>query len=219
MSAGAEIVAALNMVTDPQTPESTRAICTRFLEDHMIRLMSKEAVVMTLAAEGLRAPYLATPYTKRSTNFNGDFCLDSAGRAAGDAEAWAGWFAAHGVSVDCPISEGHRATMAGRFVGLDGRVQILEYDLDPLDVDFWAAWCAPRIERADCMVIPPIYGRGDSQGIAAEMLEFQNTGRPVFIIDGADESDLDEDELVPDAVVELSIIAAAPFLLDAPGRE
>ena len=80
-----------------------------------IKLITKEAAVMTLTAGGFTDPYLATPYTDRARSADGSFDLDGADRAARDAEAWAGWFAAHGLSVDCPISLGHRATMAGQY--------------------------------------------------------------------------------------------------------
>jgi len=145
--------------------------------------MSRTAVVMTLKAEGFQYPYLATPYTQRATHpLTGEFYLDGANDAAADAAAWAGWFAANGVSAECPIVQGHYSTLAGKFHDLDGAPALLEYDLDPLDPAFWAAWCKPRMERADCMIVPPIAGCDASHGITAELAAFITTGRDVFLI-------------------------------------
>lgn len=117
-----------------------------------------------------RLTYLATPYSREVTD-HGRFSVhrsDLMGHAAAD---WQKRLALVGVSAVSPIVQ------AVAMLDAPGVV-----DLDPLDDQFWTAWCAPMLAAAAALIIPPIDGWQRSRGIWAEALSLLRWNRPVFVL-------------------------------------
>ena len=98
--------------------------------------------------------YLATPYSKLVLNDDLEWdrgqSLDLVLRAA----RWASLFALEGVTAISPIVQ------AGEMCH-----SRLEGDLDPLDHVFWTKWCAPLLAASRILLVPPVPGWDQSQGI------------------------------------------------------
>lgn len=113
--------------------------------------------------------YLATPYSKRATDDGGAFCPYGAASAADEATVYAAALAARGVTAISPIVMAHRMCEDGAA------------GLDPLDAAFWTRWCAPLLRACRAVVVPPIRGWRESDGVAHEVREARARGIPVFL--------------------------------------
>lgn len=100
---------------------------------------------------GGRVCYLATPYAKMS-------CKD---RAAGYASTWQTILGEKGYTAISPIVQGH-------CMGVDWTQ------------DEWMAWCKPMLHACGAVVVPPIQGRQESDGIALEMQWAHAANMPVI---------------------------------------
>ncbi len=99
--------------------------------------------------------YLATPYSKWKDK----------DRAAGEAATWQARLAVKGFPCISPIVQGHA-------MGLDW------------PAEKWMTWCRPMFNACGCMVVPPIRGRDDSDGIQQEMQWADETNKPIIWILG-----------------------------------
>lgn len=122
-----------------------------------------------------RLVYLATPYSKLAVDHDGVWRQELSVAAGQAACEWVWRLTCAGVSVVSPVVQA---------------VEALRYDysgeavLDPLDAGFWQAWCRPMLNAADVLVIPPVDGWSESQGIFHEVLWFVRHNRPVRIMGG-----------------------------------
>ena len=121
-----------------------------------------------------RLVYLATPYSKVVVNPEGYWCASKSWDAALAANTWVVRFACVGVTAISPV------------VLTDAIADSYEGDEapDPLDHEFWMQWCAPLLAKCDAVVVPPIEGWSDSDGIWAEACAALTTNRPVFLLAG-----------------------------------
>lgn len=124
-----------------------------------------------LKARG-RLVYLATPYSKLAVNDSGEWCRVGSYEAAVRAALWAGLLAAEGITAVSPIVQ------SVEMVHSD-----LCGDLNPLDEVFWEGWCRPLLAASDVIVVPPIPGWRESEGIWIEVCSALSTNRPVYLID------------------------------------
>lgn len=115
--------------------------------------------------------YLATPYSKLAIDERGAWCPVRSIEAAMSAEGWAAQLALEGVTAISPISQ---AAAMVQIVGPDV--------LDPLDDVFWARWCAPLLAACASVIVPPIAGWRDSDGIRREMAAARDTNTPIYFI-------------------------------------
>ena len=129
--------------------------------------------------------YLATPYTKPAT---GDDGIDWRGAEAMCSEAlfWLAYLTAQGLSVVSPIALAHPAARVVRpghvpLRGAPGEVPLPCF-LDPLDTSFWTRWCAPILRASRGVIVPPIPGWRESEGIAHEVAEAVEAGKPVWTL-------------------------------------
>ena len=138
-----------------------------------------------------RLVYLATPYSKIAVGDDGQWdailTMDVTTRAAN----WAGHLASEGITAVSPIVQSVEMVYASHVLASD--------PLDPLDADFWTAWCAPLLEASAAVVVPPIRGWCESLGIRHEVIQALTSGRPVFVLHA------DEGERVPDGAVKLTV--------------
>lgn len=118
-----------------------------------------------------RLCYLATPYTKRA-QFGGKFSQERSFGCAVEAARWLTTLAVEGVTAVSPIVQSVEMISA----------DLLNQQLDPLDQQFWAAWCRPLLRACDVIIVPPIPGWQESEGIWAEVDAALRSYRRVFLI-------------------------------------
>lgn len=118
-----------------------------------------------VAAQGAGLVYLATPYSAWHRAGLGPW---AARRAAEAAER----FARLGVPCFAPI------------VIAEAMLQGRDCALDPLDDDFWTAWCAPALRACDCVVVADVEGWEASFGCAHEAREALRLGKPLWLMSG-----------------------------------
>lgn len=102
-----------------------------------------------------RLCYLATPYSKVAVGADGAWdpsgSLDCAIRAA----RWARLLALEGVTAVSPVIQAVEMV----------RADLLERCLDPLDAGFWEHWCRPLLAACGAVIVPPLAGWRESDGI------------------------------------------------------
>jgi|GEM_PF-2321980 len=115
--------------------------------------------------------YLASPYTKRvvirDEGWDGMASLDRAAEAA----LWCRSFASVGITVISPVVQ------AVEMIHADFR----EW-LDPLDEGFWQNWRTPLMRACGPVIIPPIEGWRESEGIWRDVVSALRVNRPVIQI-------------------------------------
>lgn len=118
-----------------------------------------------------RLAYLATPYSKVALcdcdAWHQGISLEAAVRAA----RWAKVLAAEGVTAVSPIIQSVEMVHAD-----------LADMLDPLDAVFWEGWCRPLLAASGVVIVPPIPGWKDSEGIWVEVCAALRSNRRVFLI-------------------------------------
>ena len=121
-----------------------------------------------------RLVYLATPYSKIVVVDDGQWDVGLSFDAMIRAAHWAGHLASEGITAVSPIVQSAEMVHASCVFKSD--------PLDPMDADFWTAWCAPLLEASAAVVVPPIRGWCESLGIRHEVIEALTSGRPVFVL-------------------------------------
>lgn len=111
--------------------------------------------------------YLASPYSKRRT---GDGGPDDEGlrRAYYEAVAACAALTRQRLSVISPILHSHTVGVAGRFDLLDGAM--------------WHRINAPLVKAAGGMLVLPVTGWLDSEGIQLEIQAFVRNARPIYML-------------------------------------
>ena len=138
-----------------------------------------------------RLVYLATPYSKIAVGDDGQWDVGLSFDAMMRAAHWARHLALEGITAVSPIVQSAEMVHASC---------VFESDpLDPMDADFWTAWCAPLLEASAAVVVPPIRGWRESLGIRHEVIEALTSGRPVFVLHA------DEGERVQNGAVKLTV--------------
>ena len=118
-----------------------------------------------------RLAYLATPYSKIALCGCGAWHQGASLEAAVRAARWAKVLAAEGVTAVSPIVQ------AVEMVHAD-----LADMLDPLDEVFWEGWCRPLLAASEVVIVPPIPGWQESEGIWIEVCAALRSNRRVFQI-------------------------------------
>ncbi|PYE81307.1 DUF1937 family protein [Pseudoroseicyclus aestuarii] len=151
---------------DPDWPQ----LCARYTGSGLLQ----RDVALIDAAQALRGSlaYLATPYTRQSTDDNGRWCPSLSCDLSDAAAAWCSRFAQTGVTAVSPV------------VQADAMLQRDPWGdaLDPLDEHFWSTWCRPLLSRCDAVVIPPLPGWDCSAGVWAEACAAVTRQRRVILI-------------------------------------
>ena len=122
-----------------------------------------------------RLVYLATPYSKLARCDNGQFDHGASLGAAFWAARWARLLAYHGITAVSPVIQAVEMVHSER----------LENMLDPLDAQFWEGWCRPLLAASGVVVVPPIRGWQDSDGIWVEVCDALRAHKHVLQIDAA----------------------------------
>jgi len=119
-----------------------------------------------------RLVYLASPFTKLVVGADGHYDFGRGLVAATYAARWSRRLAAVGVTAVSPIIQA---------------VEMVHGDsppiLDPLDQKFWTCWCAPLLQACRAVVVPPIPGWAESDGVWRELRAALTAGRSVFQVD------------------------------------
>lgn len=149
------------------------AIASPFLQ--RVTLRELQVAVKSVDPARFRMHYLATPYTKLSTGVGAALADSGLNFAARSAGLWVAQLAREGVTAVSPIQSAHNACRS-QWVMDDPSL------LDPLDADFWYAWCAPILAVSASVIIPPIAGWRDSVGVAQEAVTALETERPVYVL-------------------------------------
>lgn len=116
--------------------------------------------------------YLATPYTKRVTRADGQYCPDANRFLLFEAAGEARRLSLRGLTAVSPIALA--AAMAE--VGAAAR----DGALDPLDAVFWEGWCRPILRASRAVVVPALDGWTDSVGVLHEARSALATNVPVY---------------------------------------
>ena len=116
--------------------------------------------------------YLATPYSKIACSDDGEWDSNLSRDSALRAAQWAGLLTLEGLTAVSPIIQ------AVEMVHAD----LITQQLDPLDVSFWESWCRPLLNASRCVLVPPILGWDNSDGIWGEVCAALRRQRPVFLI-------------------------------------
>ncbi|MGR3813425.1 MAG: DUF1937 family protein [Cognatishimia activa] len=119
-----------------------------------------------------RLCYLATPYSKVAIFDDGEFDPTESLNCAMRAALWARMLALEGLTCVSPIIQ------AVEMVHVDFRDQ----RLDPLDVQYWEAWCRPLLMASEVVVIPPIAGWAQSDAVWTEAKTALEEGKRVITI-------------------------------------
>ncbi|OOY31601.1 DUF1937 family protein [Thioclava sp. F36-6] len=120
-----------------------------------------------------RSVYLATPYRREVTNADGRFDRWLGRQAASAAALWSWRLAQEGASAVSPVI----LSTAICEVGID-----LGQGPDPLDDNFWSAWCLPLMRDAAVFAVPPISGWDRSIGVWREACWALERNVPVCLI-------------------------------------
>lgn len=119
-----------------------------------------------------RLAYLATPYTKVSVFEDGEWSPTESLECAVRAARWGRLLALEGVTAVSPVIQ------AVEMVHAD----FIEQQLDPLDASFWMDWCRPLLNASGVVIVPPVPGWDNSDGIWEEVRAALMFNRPVFLI-------------------------------------
>ena len=122
--------------------------------------------------------YLASPYSKRVVDRNGQWSLGLSGALSAEAAVQVGRLKDVGVSAFSPIvlsAEVVHATLNPFRIKAEPAAQH-----NPLDAEAWLTWCMPFLWSARAMVIPDVFGWDQSDGIKAEVMEALEAGLPVI---------------------------------------
>ena len=124
-----------------------------------------------------RLCYLATPYSRVALDEYGAWDPYASVDCAVPAAKWACLLALEGVTAVSPIIQA---------------VEMVSYDypaqqLDPLDGRFWEGWCRPLLAASDVIIIPPITGWAESEGIWHEACAALRSNRRVYLIRDGEE--------------------------------
>ena len=150
--------------------------CAAVAENARADLVFRDVDVEAVAARMRgRLVYLATPYSKQCLDGSGEWSYARSVECGLAAAAWCGTFAHYGVTAMSPISQA--VDMVGASPDHQG--------LDPLDGKFWEAWCRPLLLACDAVVIPPLDGWRESEGIWHEARVAVSRAVPVFLLRGA----------------------------------
>ena len=143
-------------------------------------LLHRDAALSDVVARCAgRLVYLATPYSKLACCDNGQFNPAGSLKAAFLAARWAGLLADRGITAVSPVIQ------AVAMVHCDPD----DTRLDPLDAEFWEGWCRPFLAASGMVVVPPILGWQDSDGIWVEVCDALRAQKHVLQIDDAVPSD------------------------------
>lgn len=135
-----------------------------------------------------RLVYLATPFSKIAVGDDGQWDVGLSIEAMMRAAHWARHLALEGITAVSPIVQSTEMVLASC---------VFESDpFDPMDADFWTAWCAPLLEASAAVVVPPIRGWREILGIRHEVIEALTSGRPVFVLH-ADEGEQVDGSPIP----------------------
>ena len=126
-----------------------------------LRLRYGDCGLLTNAADLLdvarvsrgRFCYLATPFAGAVVR-RGRFRRGFADVVASEAALWCLWGAANGLTLVSPVA--HAMSMLEQDLG---------GTLDPLDRDFWQRWTLPLLQAAGGVVVPPMEGWQQSDGV------------------------------------------------------
>lgn len=148
---------------------SWRDLSERYAQGPGALLMSCDLdQVVRFAGAGLA--YLATPFTKEVQR-GGRYAPDLGELAVFEASRWAAHLAASGITAISPAVQAVAMVEAGS-------------RLDPLDQDFWQAWCNRLLRRCSSVIIPPLPGRYGSAGVLFEAQAMLARNCRVFVVNG-----------------------------------
>ncbi|WP_170335014.1 DUF1937 family protein [Ruegeria arenilitoris] len=123
-------------------------------------LLRRDATMADLVSRSRsRLCYLATPYTKLAQHSDGGFCPTKSVEASVKAARWSRLLALEGVTAVSPIVQ------AVEMINAD----IINQQLDPLDEKFWELWCRPLLRASAVVIVPPIPGWDQSEGVWHEV--------------------------------------------------
>ena len=111
--------------------------------------------------------YLASPYTKRATG-DGDAQDEGLRRAYYEAVGACAALTRQGLTVISPILHSHVVGVAAKIDLRDGK--------------FWEAVNRPLVEAAGGLLILPVEGWLQSDGMAHEIKSFVERTRPIYIL-------------------------------------
>lgn len=135
-------------------------------------LLQRDAGLSDVVAHARgRLAYLATPYSKIALCDCGAWRQGASLEAAVRAALWGRALAAEGVTAVSPIIQ------AVEMVHAD-----LADLLDPLDAKFWEDWCRPLLAASGVVIVPPIPGWDESEGIWTEVRDALHRNCRVFLI-------------------------------------
>ncbi|MBC7154577.1 MAG: DUF1937 family protein [Rhodobacteraceae bacterium] len=120
---------------------------------------------------GGRLAYLATPYSKIACCNFGAWHAHASIEAAVRAARWARELALLGVTAVSPVIQAVEMVHAN-----------VDNPLNPLDAEFWGRWCQPLLDASGLVVVPPIPGWRESDGIWREVRAALCSNRQVFLI-------------------------------------
>lgn len=116
--------------------------------------------------------YLATPYSRLVCGDAGIFDESASYECSFQAARWSRLLALEGVTAVSPIIQAAELLHADQLEGL----------LDPMDAQFWEAWCRPLLLASDVVIVPPQPGWQESEGIWGEVCHALLRNRQVFLI-------------------------------------
>ncbi|SER50455.1 protein of unknown function [Tranquillimonas rosea] len=117
-----------------------------------------------------RLVYVATPFRRHVIDDAGRFSPALAIETAEKAHRWVRTLAVEGVTAISPI-----------VLSVDLTAGSAD-DLDPMDDGFWTAWFHPLLVRSQLVVIPPLPGWRESEGVWREAITALRHGIPVHCI-------------------------------------
>ncbi|WP_422074136.1 DUF1937 family protein [Tranquillimonas rosea] len=124
----------------------------------------------SVAAARGKLVYLATPFRRQVVDSKGRFSRRRAIQAAARAQRWVGALAVERVTAISPV-----ALSVNLSAGPAAKI-------DPMDDDFWSRWFTPLLTRADLVMVPPLEGWAESEGVWREALVAVARGIPVHCI-------------------------------------
>lgn len=163
---------------DFQTPMSRdwdHPVLARFVQAGLLHRDAKLNDVINFGRGQLC--YLATPYSKAAVLECGKWDPGASAACSVCAAEWSRLLALDGITAVSPIIQ------AVEMVHVD----YFEPHLDPLDAQFWEGWCRPLLAASGVVIVPPIPGWKDSDGIWGEVCQALRLNRPVFLISPGEE--------------------------------
>ena len=124
--------------------------------------------------------YLATPYSKVALDDDGEWNATASLECGARAGYWARPLALSGVTAISPISQ------AVEMIHADFRCT----RLDPMDAEFWENWCRPLLVASRSVIVPPIDGWDESEGIWHEVRAALMARKCVYLLRGFEDAEL-----------------------------